>query len=55
MGYLLTRSSGQFFTAGVFGAIVVMMAMAIVVNGLVVLAEHRLLSWKRRGVTGDGR
>jgi NitT/TauT family transport system permease protein len=55
MGYLLTRSSGQFFTAGVFGAIVVMMVMAIAVNGLVVLAEHRLLSWKRRGVTGDER
>lgn len=46
MGFLLINSSGQFYTAGVFAAIVVMMVMGLFLMGLVRLLERRLLSWK---------
>ncbi|MDQ6525231.1 ABC transporter permease [Nocardioides sp. LHD-245] len=49
LGYMLTRASGQFDTSGVFAAIAVMMALAIVVNGLVAAAERYFLAWKSRG------
>ncbi|MGH3757540.1 ABC transporter permease [Actinophytocola sp.] len=49
LGYLLIRASGQFDTAGVFASIVVMMCVALALNGLVVLLEHYLLRWKKRG------
>jgi NitT/TauT family transport system permease protein len=52
MGYLLINSSGQFYTAGVFAAIVVMMGMGLVLMGLVRLAERRLLRWKQAGARG---
>lgn len=46
MGYLLVNSSGQFYTAGVFAAITVMMLMGIGLMLLVRLLESRLLRWK---------
>lgn len=46
MGYLIIRSSGQFYTAGVFAGIVVLMCMALVLTGLVSILEKRLLRWK---------
>jgi NitT/TauT family transport system permease protein len=46
MGYLVVRSSGQFFTAGVFAGIFVLIIMALVLTGLVTLLERRLLRWK---------
>jgi len=47
MGFLIMNSSAQFNTAGVFAALVVLIAMAGVVNGLVGLLENFLLRWKR--------
>lgn len=46
MGNLLVRSSGQFHTAGVFAALVVMMVMGIVLMQSIRLLERRLLRWK---------
>jgi NitT/TauT family transport system permease protein len=46
MGFLLIRSSSQFYTPGVFAAIVVMMVMGIVLTGGIVVLEKRLLGWK---------
>jgi NitT/TauT family transport system permease protein len=46
MGYLVVRSSGQFFTAGVFAGILVLMVVAMGLTGLVTLLERRLLRWK---------
>lgn len=46
MGYLLIQSSGQLDTAGVFAAIVVMMAMALIISSLVLLLEKYFLRWK---------
>ena len=46
MGFLLIRSSSQFYTPGVFAAITVMMLMGIVLMGGIRLVEARLLSWK---------
>jgi NitT/TauT family transport system permease protein len=46
MGYLVVRSSGQFFTQGVFAGILVLMAMAMGLTGFVTLMERRLLKWK---------
>lgn len=46
LGFLVMKSSGQFYTAGVFAAIVVMMVMAMVLTGLVTMFEKRVLHWK---------
>lgn len=48
LGYLLSRSAGQFYTDGVFGAILLMMAVALVVNSLVVVVERYALAWRER-------
>jgi len=47
MGYLLIRSSSQFFTAGVFAAIVVLMVMGVTLMVAVSMLERWLLRWKR--------
>jgi NitT/TauT family transport system permease protein len=46
MGFLLIRSSSQFYTPGVFAAIFVMMTMGILLTGLIWMLERRLLAWK---------
>lgn len=46
MGYLIIRASGQFYTAGVFAGIMVIMVFALLLGALVNLAERRLLRWK---------
>lgn len=46
MGYLIIRASGQFYTAGVFAGILVIMVFALLLGALVTLAERRLLRWK---------
>jgi len=46
MGFLLIRSSSQFYTPGVFAAIFVMMVMGIVLTGGVAALEKKLLGWK---------
>jgi NitT/TauT family transport system permease protein len=48
LGFLLANASGQFDTAGVFAALAVIMALAFVLNGLVRLAEIRLMPWKAK-------
>jgi NitT/TauT family transport system permease protein len=47
LGYLLVRSSNQFYVQGVFAAIVLMVGLSLVMLGLVVLLESWLLRWKR--------
>jgi NitT/TauT family transport system permease protein len=47
LGYLLARSAGQFFTAGVFAAIFVLTVLGVLLTYLVTLMERRLLAWKR--------
>jgi NitT/TauT family transport system permease protein len=47
LGYLLVRSSNQFFVQGVFAAIVLMVALSLVMLGLVVALESWLLRGKR--------
>jgi NitT/TauT family transport system permease protein len=46
MGFLIIRASGQFYTAGVFAGIVVIMVFALLLGGFVSLAEKKLLRWK---------
>jgi NitT/TauT family transport system permease protein len=46
MGYLLIRSSSQFYTAGVFAAITVLMVMGVLLTWGIHLLEARLLRWK---------
>lgn len=46
MGFLISHSAGQFYTAGVFGAIIVLMLLSMVLVFLVTLLERRLLRWK---------
>lgn len=46
MGFLLQRSAGQFYTPGVFGAIIVMIVMSITLMFLVTVLERFVLSWK---------
>jgi NitT/TauT family transport system permease protein len=46
MGYLLIRSSSQFYTPGVFAAITVLMAMGVLLTWCIQLLEGWLLRWK---------
>ena len=46
LGFLLANASGQFDTAGVFAALLVIMALAFILNALVRLAEIKLMPWK---------
>lgn len=48
MGYLLIRSSSQFYTPGVFAAITVLMVMGVLLTWCIQLLEQRLLRWKPR-------
>lgn len=50
LGYLLSSAAGQFQTAGVFAALLAVMALAGVLNLLVLVAERRLMPWR----TADG-
>lgn len=46
LGYLLANASGQFDTAGVFAALIVIMMLAFLLNSLVRFMEMRLMPWK---------
>ncbi len=46
LGFVLASATGQFDTAGVFAALLVIMAMAFVLNTLVRLVERWLMPWK---------
>jgi NitT/TauT family transport system permease protein len=48
MGFLINRARGQYDTALVFVAVLVLIVLALAVYGAVVLAETRLLSWQQR-------
>jgi len=51
IGYLIQRSAGTFYTAGVFAGIVILVVVAVIVNALVTMLEKRLLRWKPRNLT----
>jgi NitT/TauT family transport system permease protein len=46
LGFVLANATGQFDTAGVFAALIVIMMMAFILNTAVRLAEIRLMPWK---------
>ncbi len=46
LGFVLANASGQFDTAGVFAALLVIMSLAFCLNALVRLAEIKLMPWK---------
>jgi NitT/TauT family transport system permease protein len=46
LGYLLVRSSNQFYVQGVFAAILLMIILSLTMLGAVILLETRLLRWK---------
>jgi NitT/TauT family transport system permease protein len=50
IGYLIQRSAGTFYTAGVFAGILMLVVVAVIVNALVSLVERRLLRWKPRNL-----
>lgn len=47
LGYLLIRSSNQFYVQGVFAAILLMVALSLALMAMVVVLERWLLRWKR--------
>jgi NitT/TauT family transport system permease protein len=49
LGFLLINAQGQFDTAGVFAAILILMVMGLVINEGVNRAETYLLRWKAVG------
>lgn len=53
LGYLLIRSSSQYYTPGVFAAILLMMLIGMWLTWFVALIERRTLRWKPR--RGAGR
>jgi NitT/TauT family transport system permease protein len=48
LGFLINLGRGQYDTALVFVALLTLVALALVLYGLVVYAEVRLLSWRQR-------
>jgi NitT/TauT family transport system permease protein len=46
MGYLIVKSSGEFYTAGVFASIVLLAMLALFLNMFVNLFEKWVLQWK---------
>jgi NitT/TauT family transport system permease protein len=46
LGFLISVARGQYDTAMVFVAIFTLIAMAVMLYGLVVLLERKLLSWQ---------
>ena len=54
IGYLIQRSAGNFFTAGVFAGIAVLVVVSVILNALVSLLEKRLLRWKPRNLGSAG-
>jgi NitT/TauT family transport system permease protein len=50
IGYLIQRSAGVFYTAGVFAGIVLLVVVSVIINALVTLIERRLLRWKPRNL-----
>jgi NitT/TauT family transport system permease protein len=49
LGYLLIHAQGQYDTAGVFAAIIVLMVMGLLLNEVVNRSEAYLLRWKAAG------
>jgi NitT/TauT family transport system permease protein len=49
LGYLLIHAQGQYDTAGVFAAIIVLMVMGLLLNEVVNRSENYLLRWKSAG------
>ncbi len=48
LGFLINQARGQYDTALVFVAVLALVVMALIMYGIVVLLEARLLSWQRR-------
>ena len=46
LGYLIAQAEGMFDIAGVFAGMFVLSAFVLVIDGLVTLAERRLLKWR---------
>jgi NitT/TauT family transport system permease protein len=46
LGYLISQAEGVFDVAGVFAGMLVLAAFVVAIDGLVTLAEHRLLVWR---------
>lgn len=46
LGYLIQQAEGVFDVTGVFAGMVVLMAFVLIIDGLVTLAERRLLAWR---------
>jgi NitT/TauT family transport system permease protein len=49
LGYLLVHAQGQFDTAGVFAAIIILMVMGLIINEGVNRLERHLLRWRSAG------
>jgi NitT/TauT family transport system permease protein len=46
LGYLIQQAEGVFDVAGVFAGMLVLAAFVLVIDGLVTMAERRLLVWR---------
>jgi sulfonate transport system permease protein len=46
LGYLIQQAEGVFDVAGVFAGMLVLAAFVLIIDGLVTLAERRLLVWR---------
>lgn len=48
LGYLISQNAGVFNTTGVFSSLIILMVISVAVNGLMQIAERRLLRWQPR-------
>lgn len=52
LGYLIMNSSSQFNVAGTFAALVMLLVLSILINGIVAFGDQHLLRWKKTGADG---
>lgn len=53
VGYLISRASYSYNAAGVFAGIIAILGVVLVLNGVVMVLERRLLSWRPRGLAAS--
>lgn len=52
LGYLIAQAEGNFNAVGVFAGIVVLAMFVLLIDQVLDIAEHRLITWRPRGAEG---
>ena len=53
VGYIISRASYSYNAAGVFAGIIAILAVVLLLNGVVMFLDRRLMSWRPRGLAAS--